>query len=47
MTKTQMESNTMGLSLEIALNVFLEYLQIWKKKKSEKKVLNNINVSYQ
>lgn len=36
MTTTQVESNTMGLSLEIVLNVFLEYFQIWKKKKSEK-----------
>lgn len=35
MTTTQVESNTMGLSLEIVLNVFLEYFQIWKKK-SEK-----------
>lgn len=31
MTTTQVESNTMGLSLEIVLNVFLEYFQIWKK----------------
>lgn len=32
MTTTQVESNTMGLSLEIVSNVFLEYFQIWKKK---------------
>lgn len=47
MTTTQVESNTMGLSLEIVLNVFLEYFQIWKKKKIRKTVPNNINVSYQ
>lgn len=46
MTTTQVESNTMGLSLEIVLNVFLEYFQIWKKK-IRKTVPNNINVSYQ
>lgn len=45
MTTTQVESNTMGLSLEIVLNVFLEYFQIWKKKKKSEKQSQTILMS--